>query len=80
MVNSSVNCWFVEISLLIADLSVPVKTPPEEFLPKNLKIIETSQIIEASLVWYYEFLAILNVFSRNTLSEALLLGKYLKSS
>ena len=29
--NSSANCWFVNISLLRADLSAPVTVPPEHF-------------------------------------------------
>ena len=66
--NSSANCWFGINSLLIA--------PPEDFLPKYL------WTVYASPHWYplfFGFFAILDVLSRNSLPEAVLLGKSLNS-
>ena len=34
--SSSANCWFVAVSLLIADLFACVTATPEDFLSKNL--------------------------------------------
>ena len=50
-----------------------------EFISKNLATIEASSHSCLGFLAYFGFLAILNVLSRNTLSEAVILDKSLKS-
>ena len=71
MCNSSANYWFSKL------IPVPVRVEvPEEFLSKKL------QTNDASPCWYPSYLGLLAkliALSRNTLSEVVLLDKYLKS-